>query len=153
MSFPIILYRNDSPNNFINKSLHVIPNTNIVGVLREGTSIIDPIIEIEANAPGFHQNDSNYMYIEMFRRYYYITDIVSKNYRLWEIRAHVDVLMSYKDQILSNNAIVSRQEFVYNMMLDDGIFMSYQDPIVETKYFSTQGPFENQEFVLVVAGS
>lgn len=153
MSFPVIVYRNDSPSNHVNKSLHLIPNTNLVGELRHGTSIIDPIIEFQANAPGFHLNDANYLYIEMFRRYYYITNIVSTHYKLWEIHCHVDVLMSYKDQILANTAVVARQENTYNMMLDDGIFMAYQDPIIETKYFSEEGPFENQEFVLLVAGS
>lgn len=153
MSFEVKLYRNDSPENFVNKSLHLIPNTNLIGTLRDGTSLIDPVIVFEANAPGFHANDANYLYIEQFHRYYYIRNIISTNYRLWEIHCHVDVLMSYKDAILANRAIVSRQENMYNLMLDDGIFMSYQNPIVETKYFSGETPFENQEFVLVVAGS
>lgn len=123
------------------------------GTLRDGSSLIDPVIIVEANAPGFHANGYNYCQVEEFGRYYYITNIVSINYTLWEIHCHVDVLMSYKEQIRMQNAIVARQEEQYNLMLDDGIFMCYQNPKIQTKLFSNPAPFETQEFVLVVAGS
>lgn len=123
------------------------------GTLRSGSSLIDPVIIVEANAPGFHANGYNYCQVEEFGRYYYITNIVSINYTLWEIHCHVDVLMSYKEQIRAQKAIVARQEAQYNLMLDDGVFMCYQNPKIQTKLFSNPTPFETQEFVLVVAGS
>lgn len=123
------------------------------GTLRDGSSLIDPVIIVEANAPGFHANGYNYCQVEEFGRYYYITNIVSVNYTLWEIHCHVDVLMSYKEQIRAQKAIVARQEAQYNLMLDDGVFMCYQNPKIQTKLFSNPTPFETQEFVLVVAGS
>ena len=66
---------------------------------------------------------------------------------------HVDVLKSFADQIRNQTAVVARQEKKYNLMLDDGFFMTYQNPKIQTKLFSVADPFETQEFVLVVAGS
>lgn len=152
MSFIIKHYFNQSPTNAVNKNLdpHV---PDLTGDLRDGCSLIDPVIEIQASDPGFHLNHSNYIYIPDFGRYYFITNIISTHFPLWEIHCHVDVLMSYAEQIKEQIAVVARQESTYNMMLDDGFFMCYQNPKFQTKLFSNATPFEQQEFVLVVAGS
>lgn len=152
MSFGIHFTQTSSAVNVVDKEFS-LGGVDVTGTLRTGSSLIDPVLIVEANAPGFHANGYNYCYVEEFGRYYFITDIVSVNYSLWEIHCHVDVLMSYKDQIKEQTAIVARQEVKYNLMLDDGIFMAYQNPKIQTKYFSVEGPFEHQEFVLVVAGS
>ncbi len=152
MSFPIQHFKCDSAANVVDKELQK-QTPDLVGTLRAGSSIIDPVIIVEANDPGFQANESNYIYVEEFGRYYYITNIISVNYTLWELHCHVDVLMSYKEQIRAQTAIVARQEAEYNLMLDDGIFMCYQNPKIQTKVFSNPTPFETQEFVLVVAGS
>lgn len=152
MSFPIKHYINISATNVVDKELQV-QTPDLIGTLRSGTSIIDPVILVQASSPGFHANNSNYIYVEEFKRYYYITNIISVNTGLWELHCHVDVLMSYKEQIRAQIAIVARQETKYNLYLDDGIFMTYQNPKIQTKVFSNPTPFETQEFVLIVAGS
>lgn len=149
--FDITFYKNESNPNYVNKNLTL--NHTMQGTLRDGTSLLDPILLVEANAPGFQANGYNYVYVQEFKRYYYITNIVSTYYKMWEIHCHVDVLMSFKDDILKQTAIVSRQEKIYNLYLDDGTFMTYQNPKIQTKVFSNATPFETQEFVLVVAGS
>lgn len=149
MSFTINHYKNNSATNVVDKQLE--ENTPaLTGNLRAASSIIDPVILIEAELTSFQ---SNYIYIADFGRYYYITNIISKQTNLWEIHCHVDVLMSFKDEIRQQKAIVARQEAQYNLMLDDGVFMCYQNPKIQTKLFSNATPFETQEFVLVVAGS
>lgn len=151
MSFIVTIQRNTSAANVVDKELQDIYEAE--GTLKNGSSLLDPVLIIQATSPGFHANKANYMYIEEFGRYYYITNIISTNYSLWEIHGHVDVLMSYKDDIRAQTAIVARQESKYNLMLDDGSFMVYQNPKIQTKLFSNPTPFETQEFVLVVAGS
>ena len=151
MSFSVKLQKNTSPPNYVAKAIADIKTC--TGTLREGTSIIDPVILIEGDVKANMVGSINYCYIAEFGRYYYITNIISDVTGVWEIHCHVDVLMSFSAQIKEQNAVVSRQEYRYNMMLDDGWFMSYQDPIVQTKLFSVEGPFEQQEFVLVVAGN
>lgn len=151
MSFPVVFYTNNSSSNKVDKEL--VEKYTVNGTLRNGCSIIDPVILFEANSPGFQSNRVNYLYVAEFERYYYVTNIVSVNYTLWEVHCHVDVLMSFKEQIRAQTAVVSRQESKYNLMLDDGIFMTYQNPKIQTLLFSNPTPFETQEFVLVVAGS
>ena len=147
MSFEIILQRNNSENNNINKDI-----TNILtlsGTLKNQTSIINPTIIIEADLTDI--TTCNYLTISSFNRSYFITNIESVRNNLVEISAHVDVISSFKSEILSNTAIVKRQENNWNLYIDDGLFKSYQNPIVITKAFPSG--FTTQEFVLAVAGS
>lgn len=125
----------------------------VEGVLRGGTSISDPVIVVQSEIPDHMVSQINYAYIEAFGRYYYVTGIRTETNVLWSISMHVDVLMTYKAQIRQQNAIVARQAEQYNLMLDDGWFMAYQNPRHQLKLFSNATPFETQEFVLVVAGS
>ena len=151
MSFSIKLQKNTSPPNYVTKAITDIKTC--TGTLREGTSIIDPVILLEGDIASNMVGAINYCYIADFGRNYYITNILSDVTGIWEIHCHVDVLMSFATQIRAQNAIVSRQERRFNMMLDDGWFMAYQDPIIQTKWLSEASPFEHQEFVLVVAGN
>lgn len=146
-----MLYSNLSATNVVTKELVEIRS--VTGTLRKGASIIDPVLLVEDNESTLQGNGVNYLYVAEFSRYYYVTNIISVNYTLWEIHCHVDVLMSYSEGIKLQSAVVARQERMYNLMLDDGFFMSYQNPKIQTKLFSVEGPFETQEFVLVVAGS
>lgn len=151
-----------SPTNVVNKEFHI--SSSPEGVLRKGTSIIDPVITVQCDNSETWRKNCNYAYIPEFGRYYYVTDIISINgtlpsenwpspAQLWDFHMHVDVLKTYAEQIKEQNAIIARQENVYNLMLDDGSFMTYQNPKLQTKVFSVEGPFETQEFVLIVAGS
>lgn len=160
--FNIIAYKNNSAVNVVNKKIEEI--VSMSGTLRDRCSIMDPVIIVQLDGNEVWRNGFNYIYIDAFKRYYFVTNIVNvagalssatqvNPVNLWEIHAHVDVLMSFKEQIASQKAVVARQETKYNLMLDDGFFMSYQNPKIQTKLFSNATPFETQEFVLVVAGS
>lgn len=162
MAFTIQAYRNLSATNVVDKELGDI--VSMSGVLRKGCSIIDPVITVELDNNDVWRSGFNYIYIEAFKRYYFVTNIIAVHgnrpddnfpspVQLWDIHCHVDVLMSYKEQIRALTAVVARQERTYNLMLDDGFFMTYQNPKIQTKLFSVENPFETQEFVLIVAGS
>lgn len=147
-------YKNSSPSNCLDKSIAPVGSSMTVA-LKEPTSIIDPdiIVSDPLGVPNTFPANVNYFYIEELGRYYYITDAVSFSANVWEIIGHVDVLMSFKDEIKAQTAILSRQENLRNMYLDDGTFMAYQNPIIVTRYFSATAPFEAQEYVLTIAGS
>lgn len=160
--FPLTAYKNTSATNVVNKEIAEIVTLN--GTLRKGCSIIDPVIIVQLDGNDVWRSGFNYIYIPAFSRYYYVTNIIAVSgvwesptqvnpTQLWELHCHVDVLMSYKEQIKEQTAVVARQEGNYNLMLDDGFFMTYQNPKIQTKTFSVEGPFEQQEFVLIVAGS
>ena len=146
MSFQIRAYNNKSPANFVSKSLTT--HSTLTGTLRDGSSLIDPVIIIQSTTiPTF-----NYLYIQEFGRYYYINNYVNLVNQMYELHCHVDVLMTYGYTIKQNSAIIARQETEYNMMLDDGWFQAYQNPYYRVQTFSNPTPFEDQSFVLVVAG-
>lgn len=162
--FDIVCYQNKSPTNKVEKDIGTVIST-LSGTLRAGASVIDPVILIQTDNNIAWLKGFNYCYVEAFGRYYYVTNIVAvagvidrqteypEPHHLFEIHCHVDVLMSYASEILAQKAVVARQESKYNLMLDDGFFMTYQNPKIQTKLFSVEGPFETQEFVLIVAGS
>ena len=118
----------------------------ITGTLREETSILNPVIRFQGTIPVH----ANYMYIPEFDRYYFINDIKSIRNNLYEISAHVDVLMTYQDQIRNCTGIVARQQNNWNLYIDDGVFKTYQNRIILVKEFPTG--FVRNDFVLAVAG-
>lgn len=147
MAFTVALQSNSSPKNQLDKSISGV--LSVSGTLKEGTSVIDPVILIQA--PLSTLVNANYMTISAFGRSYFITDIRSIRNDLVEISGHVDVLSTYAAGIRGNNAIIYRQENDWNLYLDDGSFQIYQNPSVLTRPFPSG--FSTLEFVLAVAGS
>lgn len=147
MAFNIVLQVNNSEPNRITKTI-----TNIMtasGVLKEETSIIDPVIKIECDLSSVV--GCNYLSIPAFGRSYFVNNIRSIRTGLVEFTCHVDVLSSFADSIRANKAIIKRQENNWNLYLNDGTFKVYQNPMVLTKAFPSG--FTKQEIVLAVAGS
>lgn len=151
MSFGVVLYTNSSSTRVVDKQLTAI--LSVSGSLRDGASVLDPEILIETDLSDTQLGAINYMYVQAFHRYYFVTDMRMETTGLWLISGHVDVLMTYREQIRNQNAIVARQEGVYNMYLDDGWFAAYQKPLVFTHPFSINSPFANHSYVLIIAGS
>lgn len=147
MAFNIELQVNSSERNRLTKSISTIAT--VSGVLKEDTSIIDPVIKIECDLSSF--TGCNYMTIPAFGRSYFVNNIRSIRNGLVEFSCHVDVLSTFAGQIRNNRAITKRQENKWNLYLNDGSFKVYQNPMVLTKAFPSG--FTTQEFVLAVAGS
>lgn len=147
MAFTIKLQINKSERERLSKDITDI--STVSGVLKEETSIIDPVIKIECDLSGFV--NCNYMTIPAFGRSYFVNNIRSIHNGLVEFACHVDVLSSFAGQIRRNKAIIKKQENEWNLYLNDGTFKVYQNPKVLTKAFPSG--FTTQEFVLAVAGS
>lgn len=105
----IKLYNCTAENNRVDKTNFLTLVETITGTLRESTSILDCDIEIEYNKfPDF-----NYIYIQEFNRYYFVEDIISIVNNLWSVSLSVDVLMSFKDNLLECRAFIDRNEKYY----------------------------------------
>lgn len=142
----INLFQNNSDANVVSKSLTA--KGTVTGTLREGCSIIDPIIKIE----GISGSDIpylNYLEIVEFGRYYYIRDIVLVG-KLFEVHCHIDVLETYKDQIKPLPAIIARNSEQYNLYLQDGLIKEYANPHIQIKQFP--GAFTDYEYIFSVCG-
>lgn len=142
----IILQRNNSDDRRFTKETETIAT--LSGYLRAESSIVDPVIMIEGSASSLA--NCNYITIPEFNRSYFVTDIVSVRSDLIEVSAHVDVLSTYKNAILSNRGIVRRQENDWNLYLDDGSFKVYNNPVILTRAFPSG--FSTMSFILAVAG-
>lgn len=113
--FSIKLYRNTAEANVVDKTNYLETVIYTSGTLRSPTNILAPIIE------WFYDGipDVNYAYIEKLDRYYYITNIVSVRNNLWALYLNVDVLMTYKTDILNCSAVVSRNQFKCSPLVAD----------------------------------
>lgn len=138
---------NASEINAVDKELTVVAT--LTGVLKESTSITDPVITVSDITQ--YITAINYAYIPEFGRYYFVTDIRSVTNNLWEISMHVDVLYTYRDAIRANNAIIERNEAEYDLKLNDGLFKTQQNPRIAT--FNFPAGFNTWDFVLAVAGN
>lgn len=140
------LYKTSSENEKVNKDL--TDEISLDGNMRESSSILNFALNVEYDDLSSY----NYAYIEAFHRYYYITDITMVRTGLWRLSMRVDVLMTYKDQFLPLQAIVSRQENKYNMYLRDDNMKAYSNSRIVTKKFPNG--FTNQlSTLLAIAGT
>lgn len=113
----IILYKNKSSHNTINKELEEVKTIN--AVFKRDFNFLSSILTIHTN----EAIDSNYLYIPIFKRYYFITnqEIIAKN--IFNIYIEVDVLESFKTDIFNCEALI-KTSTNYNKYYDDGSYQS-----------------------------
>ena len=139
----ILLYKTTNANNDLNKTIS--DKVELVGALREASSIIAPSILIQSNPIGY-----NYAYIPEFGRYYYIKNITAFRKGAYIVDLKCDVLMSFKEEILNMSGILSR--------LTDGDDYATRD--IKTKCLEThrrldfpETPFtRNGSYILISKG-
>lgn len=142
----ITLYQNISENNRVGKTL--INAQTFTGNLRQSTSIINPVIMLNADNPTAY----NYAYIPAFNRYYFINKIEAYRTGLFILTMSVDVLETYKKEIKGMLAIIDKNETVGNNYFNDGSFIldsrAYNQIINFSNGFNDKG-----EFILITAGA
>ena len=146
------LYYNKSDKRYMNKTLQSITyeggSDHIDVEFKEDTSITDPTFILRTQSKVL---EGNYIYVPNLNRYYYINDYVVSHQRIY-INCHVDVLMSFKNEIKQQNVIVSRQESSYNLYQVDPKMVIYNTPVYRVLKFP--GGFDSTgHFVLCVAGA
>ena len=145
MSLSVTLYNSSSPVEKIGKTL--TSGGTYSCSLKDTTSILNPVLVIRTSDPVYNYN---YLYIQEFGRYYFINDIKSVNNNVWEISAHVDVLETYKTAILANDAVIRRQDKLFNLYLDDPEFHVLNYERIQTLKFPANAFSKNLTYVLVV---
>lgn len=102
--------------------------------LKEDTSITNPVLRVSAvNIDTISK--CNYCYIPQFKRYYFINSIDLAIGAIVEIECSVDVLNTYKNEILNSDCVIARNENLYNAYLDDEKFKTYNYNRIQTKTF------------------
>ena len=117
----IILYNTADDNRKLNKTLTEIKTIPVR--LKDDADIMHPVIELDsANLPP----TANYCYIAAFNRYYFINQQGIKIGRDLTLTLAVDVLMSFKTQILASTVVAERSSKYCNRYLSDKIPISAQ---------------------------
>lgn len=145
MSFNIVLMNNQEELNKISKSPTTVMT--LTGTLRDEADLVNPVILVEYDGT---LTNCNYMRIETFNRYYFITKIESVRTGLWRIYGHCDVLKTYSEAILNTECVVARSESKYNLLLNDAMFKVYSNPRLQLANFPNK--FTGECFVLVMNG-
>lgn len=94
------IYNNNSNTNVLNKNITLVNTLDFS--LKIDNSILQPVLILKNYSSG------NYCYIEKFKRYYYITDIKLLTGGLYQLQLDIDVLMTYKDNIMNNPISTSK---------------------------------------------
>lgn len=127
----IKLYVCSSDPKSVNKIL--TDEHNISGVAKDPLDMINPVIEVEGDIVAL-LGKYNYMYIEDFARYYFIT-ISGESYKLNTITGHCDVLYTGRNWLKQRQATINRNEALYNAYLEDTNFSSYAYTNIVLKKF------------------
>lgn len=125
-----ILYNNTSDNKKLNKNINTISTVDLILYL--DTNILNPTFKIK----NFN-NNGNYIYVPDLGRYYFIDNYTLSNQCVY-LHCSVDVLMSYKNEILNHEYLIKRNEFLRdNKLTDTEIPLSCKKQIV-TEQISNQ---------------
>lgn len=142
----IILYNTTSEKNEINKSLS--NGVTFTGTLRDMTSVLSPEINIESS---YNLSTYNYCHVSDFGRYYFIKDIQSVRNGLWRISLKVDVLMSFKGDILTSHGVLKHTETFGELYLADNTWENLVKDKTDIITFSN-GLLDSGEYILITAG-
>lgn len=140
----IILYRNNSDNRTVNKSL--VELATLEGTFRGPADVLKPTIIIK----GTFQNQCNYVRIVELGRYYHAQVTIETN-QLIRLDCMVDVLMSWKEQFKALPGIILRQEKSWNLYLTDPLIQTQQNDMIGIQSFPSG--FSGEQYVLAVLGN
>lgn len=101
----ITLYKTPSTSNTIGKTLESeTPIANVL--LKDKTDIKNPVLKLKSDDSIF---GFNYCYIPNFKRFYFINNIRVFPNSIYELDLSVDVLETFKADILKSKGFVNRQ--------------------------------------------
>lgn len=87
---------------------------------RHSISVLSPVVSIKYDG----MLSVNYAYIPRYNRYYWVTNIVNTASGLWQLSLTVDVLASFKDDVLNASEYVARSAVAYNGNIVDNMYPS-----------------------------
>lgn len=141
------LYTNISENNCIGKTLTLQGMKECV--FKQGCSAQYPVLVLESDV---EMTGINYMYISDFNRYYFINEIKALTGTRYEIRGSVDVLESFKLNILNLNCIINGTEKTgKDVYLSNEVWTTKVKDKTDIINFQ-HGLLESGEFILITAG-
>lgn len=101
----LILYNMKDDPNVLNKEMSMV---NIYDInMKDDNNISAPVVRLKDRRANLN-SIANYAYIEEFNRYYFVNSMVTMNNAVWVLQLSVDVLESFKDDIMGKPAEITR---------------------------------------------
>ena len=125
------------------------PGVTLEGVLRDGSSIISPVITFQSAAVMRY----NFAYIPEWQRYYFIRNVEVVRNGLYKVEFETDVLMSFKNDIANFQVVIDKQTEDHNgdEYIDDGSLVV--DNLMFNRVYNFSNGFNNYpEYILITAG-
>lgn len=143
----IKFYYNQSDDRTINKAL--TDESIYSGALRDEANIMNPTIRFRnADVMRF-----NYCYIPDFQRYYSVSSVNATRDGFYDVTLTVDVLMSFRGDIMNLTAIVDKQTDISNgdEYIDDSSLVT-EALMFSDVYNFPNGFNDTPELILITAG-
>ena len=134
----IILLKNKARNNQIDKTAFFEYINSVNGEYRGVLDLDEPKFHIKKDSdipPNF-----NYIYVVELNTYYYVKHIDIVNKELYTIFCHIDVLMTFRDEIYNFKAFIKRNEFSYEDNENVRTSAKFRKRITDNMAISTQLP-------------
>lgn len=143
----VIFYYNASDDRVINKTL--VGGESFIGTPRDEVDVMTPVIRFE-NSEILRYN---YAYIPELQRYYVVNSVNAYREGIWDVSFSVDVLMSFRGDIMTLSVIVDKQTMPENgdEYIDDGSLVT--DNVMFTRLHQFESGFNDYpEYILITAG-
>ncbi len=132
MAINMSLYQVSDDPKVMGKTIPEPISTHVIK-LKDGCSVDQPVVTFSAMASAIAP--LNYAYIDVFGRYYYITDRKSVVNGVVELTLESDPLQSFMDDIKARSATITRSASEYNGYLKDSGYNAVAYEGVQYKQF------------------
>lgn len=143
-------YRFSGDSRKIDKTLTLVKtysNAEIVGNMSVQTPTISLQLDSFTDVINF-----NYIYIPELRRYYYVENSTIREDGFVQIQCRVDVLKSFKTDILASTQYIERQENKCSYQLPDNLYNIKSNRNLTIKNFGDEIIVPNYDFILTTYG-
>lgn len=141
--------------NKIKKDVQVIYELTDVRFV-DDTSLVNPTIRTShiKDITNLKKDGVNYCHLKPFGRYYFIKDIVARKDGFVDFYLDIDVLMSFKADILSSTQLINRAENLINSSIMDEKIPLQQNMNVTNYFLENDVIYTNYlNFVLKLGGN
>lgn len=133
----IDFYKINDVRNKINKTLGVPYTISNIFFKSGNVDIIKPFLRLSRDMTQY-----NYCFIRELNRFYFIDDVAIENNGIKNYKLSIDVLMSYRNEIMNNETHIIESENVLNA---DNIEYSEKNNEIVTTFDFPEHPFEDNK--------
>lgn len=141
-----ILYNNSAENRMLNKEAFLSSVQEGTLTIKEDCSLTEPVIFINTSDD---LTDVNYM--KLGKYYYFVRCERMPGGSMYRLIGKRDVLMSFKDNLLTLKVIVDKNEYDLNAYIDDGSYLVEEREKIEVLPYSL-GFNDSGSYILITAG-